>query len=162
MTTATIAPDRLQALERANETRRARAQLKRRIGAGQLSAAQVILDCPPEAQRWPVAGLLACQRHWGSATCSKFLTRNQISEAKRIGELTERQRRLLAAQLAQCGRGEARFPQPIGSAYAGGVVESCEVSVRHNLANVTASGSLIARTRGGALSPTRMCLARSV
>jgi hypothetical protein len=100
MTTATIAPDQLQALERANETRRARAQLKRRIGAGQLTAAQVILDCPPEAQRWPVAGLLACQRYWGTAKCSMFLTRNQISEAKPIGELTERQRRLLASQLA--------------------------------------------------------------
>ncbi len=140
--TATIAsqPDRLLALERANEIRRARAQLKRRIGAGHLSAAQVILDCPPEARRWPVAALLACQRHWGSTTCCKFLARNQISEAKRIGELTERQRRLLPAQLAQCGHGEARFPQPIGSAHASGVVGSCEVSVRHNVANVAATG----------------------
>ena len=136
MTTATIAPDRLQALERANETRRARAQLKRRIGAGQLTAAQVILDCPPAAQRWPVAGLLACQRHWGSATSSKFLTRNQISEAKPIGELTERQRRLLAAQLAQCSHDQASFPPSVGSVRTGGVIERGDVSVRHNLANV--------------------------
>ena len=58
---ATIAspPDRLLALERANEIRRARAQLKRRIGAGHLSAAEVIVDCPVEARRWPVAELLA-------------------------------------------------------------------------------------------------------
>ena len=103
-------PDRLLALERANDIRRARAQLKRRIAVGHLSAAQVILECPPEARRWPVAGLLACQRHWGSTTCSKFLARNQISEAKRIGELTERQRRLLAAQLAQCRHDQAEFP----------------------------------------------------
>ena len=95
-------PDRLLALERANEIRRARAQLKRRIGAGHLSAAQVIIVCPLEARRWPVAALLACQRHWGSTTCRKFLARNQISETKRIGELTERQRHLLAAQLMQC------------------------------------------------------------
>ena len=99
--TATIAPlpNRLLALERANEIRRARAQLKRRIGARDLSAAEVILDCPVEAGRWPVAELLASQRHWGSVKCSKFLAQNRISEVKPIGELTERQRRLLAAQL---------------------------------------------------------------
>ena len=99
--TATIAsaPDRLLALERANEIRRARAQLKRRIGAGHLSAAEVIVDCPVEARRWPVAQLLASQRHWGAAKCSKCLAHNRISEVKPIGELTERQRHLLAAQL---------------------------------------------------------------
>jgi len=99
--TATIAPlpDRLLALERANEIRRARAQLKRRIGGGQLSAAEVILDPPVEAGKWPVTELLASQRHWGDAKCSKFLARNRISEAKPVGDLTERQRQLLASQL---------------------------------------------------------------
>ena len=99
--TVTIAalPDRLVALERANEIRCARARLKRRIGAGQLSVAEVILDCPVEAGRWPVAQLLASQRYWGGAKCSKFLAHNRISEVKPVGELTERQRRLLAAQL---------------------------------------------------------------
>jgi hypothetical protein len=89
----------VRALERANEIRRARAQLKRRIGAGHMSAAEVLLDCPVEASTWPVADLLASQRDWGNATSSKFLARNRISEGKPIGELTERQRRLLAAQL---------------------------------------------------------------
>jgi len=131
--------DRLQALERANEIRRARARLKRRIGAGQLTAAQVILECPPEAQRWPVAGLLACQQHWGKTTCNKFLARNQISETKRIGELTERQRRVLAAELAQRSRGQASVPQPISSASTGVVVERGDVSARHNLADVATS-----------------------
>jgi len=98
---ATIAPppERLLALERANKIRRARAQLKQRIGTGQLSTAQVILDCPIEVRSWPVAQLLASQRHWGNAKCRKFLAHNRISEVKPIGELTERQRRLLAAQL---------------------------------------------------------------
>jgi hypothetical protein len=99
--TATIVPlpDRLVALERANEIRRARAQLKRRIGAGQLSVAEVILDPPVEAGRWPVAKLLASQRQWGAAKCRRFLAHNRISEVKPVGELTERQRRVLAAQL---------------------------------------------------------------
>lgn len=137
--TITSQPDRLLVLERANEIRRARAQLKQRIGAGHLSAAQVMLECPPEAQRWPVVALLACQRHWGSATCSKFLARNEISEAKRIGELTDRQRRLLAAQLAHGGQSQASFPQPIRSGRTGGSAQCHDVSVRHNLANVAAS-----------------------
>jgi hypothetical protein len=50
---------RLEALERANEIGHARAELKRRIQAGERSAADVILDCPPEASRWPVEELLA-------------------------------------------------------------------------------------------------------
>jgi hypothetical protein len=106
--TATIGPEphRLLALERANEVRRARAQLKRRISAGRLSAAEVILDCPLEASTWPVAEQLVSQRRWGSAKCRKFLARYRISEVKPIGELTERQRHLLAAQLELCGQGQ--------------------------------------------------------
>jgi hypothetical protein len=38
-----------------------------------------------------VAQLLASQRHWGGAKCSKFLAHNRISEVK--------PRRLLAEQL---------------------------------------------------------------
>lgn len=98
-TTIAPAPDRRLALKRANEIRRARAQLKQQIRAGHLSAAQVILACPAEARRWPVAELLASQRHWGGAKCRAFLARNRISEVKPVGELTERQRHLLAAQL---------------------------------------------------------------
>jgi hypothetical protein len=93
--------ERMLALQRANEIRRARAQLKERIGAGHLSAAEVILDCPVEASRWPVAELLASQRQWGSARCHKFLIQHQINELKPIGDLTQRQRHLLAAQLTR-------------------------------------------------------------
>jgi hypothetical protein len=101
MHTATMPPDpqRLQALERANEVRLARAELKRRIAEGHVTAAEVILACPREAHRWPVSDLLLSQRRWGSTRCRKFLERNNISEIKPIGALTERQRRLLAGQL---------------------------------------------------------------
>jgi hypothetical protein len=105
---------RLLALQRANEIRSARAELKRRIGTGQLSAAEVILDCPVEASRWPVAELLASQGHWGKATARKFLARTQISELKPIGELTQRQRHLLAGQLKRCARAKSEFVEPDG------------------------------------------------
>jgi hypothetical protein len=92
-------PQRLRALERANEIRLARAGLKRRIAIGETSAAEVILSCPAEAISWPVGELLLSQRRWGSTRCRKFLFRNQVVETKPIGALTDRQRRVLASAL---------------------------------------------------------------
>ena len=100
--TTTSDPQRLRALEQANAVRLARAELKRRIARGEVSAAEVILGCPDEALKWTLAELLASQRRWGSTRCRKFLERNNISEIKPIGSLTERQRRLLAGQLQSC------------------------------------------------------------
>jgi hypothetical protein len=99
-------PQRMRALERANEVRLARAELKRRIANGDVSAADIILVCPWEASTWSVGDLLLSQRRWGSTRCRKFLMRNQINEKKQIGDLTDRQRRLLAEQLETCTSGE--------------------------------------------------------
>jgi hypothetical protein len=104
--TITSAPQRLRALGRANEVRLARADLKRRIAEGDLSAAEVILAPPREASSWALGELLTSQRRWGSTRCRKFLQRNQISETKPLGQLTERQRRVLAAQLGSRNPGE--------------------------------------------------------
>jgi hypothetical protein len=106
-TTATPPPDRLAALERANEIRRARAQLKAQLASGQRSAAEVILDPPLEAHTWPVMELLATQRHWGAAKARRLLAQNRISELKPIGELTGRQRCVLAADLKRQTRARA-------------------------------------------------------
>jgi hypothetical protein len=99
--TATVTPEahRFRALARANEIRTARAELKRRIALGESDAAEVILDPPLAAHRWPVGDLLVSQRGWGEARVRRFLMRNHISERKPIGELTERQRHMLAGQL---------------------------------------------------------------
>ena len=105
-TLTTPGPQRLRALERANEVRLARADLKRRIAVGEMSAAEVILACPGEVSSWSVGDLLMSQRRWGSTRCRKFLSRNRIIETKPIGALTERQRRMLASQLDTCVSGE--------------------------------------------------------
>jgi hypothetical protein len=97
--TRSAEPQRLRALERANEVRLARAELKRRIAEGDVTAAEVILDCPWEASSWNVGDLLMSQRRWGGARCRKLLSRAQVGEMKKIGTLTERQRRLLASSL---------------------------------------------------------------
>jgi len=95
-------PQRLRALERANQIRLARAALKRTIADGEVSAAEVILQCPDAAHSWPIGDLLMSQRRWGSTRCRKFLTRNNITETKPVGKLTERQRTLLATSLDAC------------------------------------------------------------
>jgi hypothetical protein len=95
-------PQRLRALEHANAVRLARAELKRRIADGEVTAAEVILECPDAARKWTVSELLMSQRRWGSTRCRKFLERNGVSEIKAIGSLTDRQRHLLAEQLDGC------------------------------------------------------------
>jgi hypothetical protein len=97
----TSEPQRLRALERANEIRLARAVIKRRIALGEVSAAEVILQCPEAADSWTVSELLMSQRRWGSTRCRKFLSHNRIVETKPIGKLTDRQRQLLASSLQQ-------------------------------------------------------------
>jgi hypothetical protein len=89
----------MRALERANEIRLARAELKRRIAEGSVSVAEVLFEPPQEALSWAIGDLLTSQRRWGSTRCRKFLSRHQISETKQVGALTERQRRVLATQL---------------------------------------------------------------
>lgn len=93
------APQHMQALQRANEVRLARAGLKRRVGEGTASVSGVILDCPWEAASMTVAELLLSQRRWGTTRCSKFLAQIGMPEAKTIGAMTERQRRALIAAM---------------------------------------------------------------
>jgi hypothetical protein len=100
--TATIAPagpQHMRALERANQVRLARAELKRRVAGGEINVAEVILNCPWEAHSMAVADLLMSQRRWGQTRCRKFLAQIPMSEQKTVGSMTERQRRTLAAML---------------------------------------------------------------
>ena len=109
--TATIAPARpqhLQALSRANQVRLARAGLKRRVGCGEISASDVILESPWEAESMTVADLLMSQRRWGLTRCRKVIGQIPISETKTIGSLTDRQRRALAVLLAPACAAQSR------------------------------------------------------
>lgn len=92
-------PQHLRALARANEVRLARAELKRRVAAGELTAADVVLECPWEAETMTVADLLMSQRRWGHTRCRKFLQSVPMSESKTVGSMTDRQRRMVAAML---------------------------------------------------------------
>jgi hypothetical protein len=99
---ATIAPGRpqhLRALARANEVRLARADLKRRVSDGEVSAAEVVLDMPWEVETMTVLELLMSQHRWGLTRCRKFLQCIPMSENKTIGTMTVRQRHAVADKL---------------------------------------------------------------
>jgi hypothetical protein len=104
-TIAPAGPQYMRALERANQVRLARAELKRRVATGELDVSEVILECPWEAESMAVADLLMSQRRWGQTRCRKFLSQLPMSEKKTIGSMTDRQRRTLAAMLDSSARG---------------------------------------------------------
>src|SRR3954466_1455104 len=91
------APQHLQALERANQVRLARAELKRRVAAGQVTTAEIVLACPPEAEGMAVSDLLMSQRRWGRTRCRKFLATIPLTENKTIGSMTDLQRHACSA-----------------------------------------------------------------
>jgi hypothetical protein len=100
------APQHLRALEQANRVRLARAELKRRVAAQATTVADVVLDCPWEAESMALSDLLMSQRRWGRARCRRVLLSLGLPENKQIGTLTDRQRRALAATLKE--RGDSR------------------------------------------------------
>jgi hypothetical protein len=97
------APQHMRALERANRVRLARAELKRLVADGEVSAAEIVLTSPWEAESMAIADLLMSQHRWGRTRCRRFLASIPMSETKTIGSMTDRQRRALSAQL----RGES-------------------------------------------------------
>ncbi len=113
-----IADDQTQqqllALRQANRVRVARAELKRRIATGELSVAEVVIDCPWEAASMEVGDLIRSQRRWGAARCRRLLVSVGLPENKQVGTLTDRQRKLLAAVLdsASAGRETASGKLP--------------------------------------------------
>jgi hypothetical protein len=92
----TGAPQHLQALQRANAVRLARAELKRLIADGECDAARVVLENPWEAESMTISDLLTSQRRWGHTRCRRFLQALPMSENKTIGTMTDRQRRAVA------------------------------------------------------------------
>ena len=109
---ATLLPQHMRALARANQVRLARAELKRRVAAEEEAVAEVIMRCPPEARSMAVADLLMSQRRWGQTRCRRFLSQIPMSEKKTVGSMTDRQRRTLAVMLTSAERGRAWSATP--------------------------------------------------
>lgn len=101
---AVQAPQHMQALARANRVRLARAELKRSIGRGEIDVAEVIRDCPWETESMTLSELLTSQRRWGRTRARKLLQAVALSENKRLGTLTPRQRAMLTTALSPRSR----------------------------------------------------------
>lgn len=98
-------PQHMRALERANIVRLARAERKREIGRGELTAAEAVRSMPWELETMTLAELLTSQRRWGRTRARKFLMPLSLNENKALGTLTPRQRRLLAHELEETSGG---------------------------------------------------------
>jgi hypothetical protein len=134
--TATI-PDRpcdhpqyMRALERANQVRLARAELKRKVAANQIDVADVIMDCPWEAESMAVGDLLMSQRRWGQTRCRKFLVQIPITEMKTIGSMTRRQRVALAELLRAATRASELGDAMETRDFSGAHEASCAMALR--------------------------------
>ena len=73
--------------------------MKRKIAAGDLSATEVVLNCPWQAHSMSISDLLMSQKRWGRTRCRRLLVSLGVPEEKQVGTLTERQRLALAAVL---------------------------------------------------------------
>jgi hypothetical protein len=90
----------MRALAQANRVRLARAELKRQVAEGEATVAEIVLECPWEAESMTISDLLLSQHRWGRTRCRRFLAAIPMIETKTVGSMTERQRRALAAHLA--------------------------------------------------------------
>jgi hypothetical protein len=103
----------MQALAHANRVRLARAALKREIGRGDAVAADIVRDCPWELNNMTLTELLTSQRRWGRTRARKFLVTLALSENKRLGTLTDRQRLMLATELDAKVAGRRSEHEPV-------------------------------------------------
>ena len=80
------------ALQKANEVRSARAQLKRELKAGRVQIQGILLDPPENLQTLKVSEVLLAVPKYGRVKVNALLTRCRISPSKTLGGLSERQR----------------------------------------------------------------------
>ena len=93
-------PDqRIDALNRANEVRTRRAQLKRDLKAGRVSIGTLLLDPPSWLETAKVLDMLLALPQIGRVKATKTLDSCRVSPSKTFGGLTDRQRAELAGRL---------------------------------------------------------------
>jgi hypothetical protein len=83
---------RKEALQRANQIRTRRAQLKRDLKAGRQPIHELLLQPPDYLQTAKVFDLLLAVPKYGRVKVNKILSQCRISPSKTLGGLSERQR----------------------------------------------------------------------
>ena len=90
---------RMEALQRANEVRVQRAELKRRLKDGSASIREILEDPPDYVLTAKVSEMLLAVPKYGQVKVNKILAQCRISPSKTIGGLSERQRGELVSYL---------------------------------------------------------------
>jgi hypothetical protein len=90
---------RMDALQRANDIRTRRAQLKRDLKGGRVSIHQLLGDPPEYLETAKVFDMLLAVPKYGRVKVNKVLQQCRISPSKTIGGLSERQRAELVSLL---------------------------------------------------------------
>ena len=90
---------RMDALNRANDIRSKRAQLKRDLKGGKANIQTLLLDPPEYVQTAKVLDMLMAVPKYGRVKTNRILNQCRISPSKTIGGLSERQRSELVSQL---------------------------------------------------------------
>lgn len=101
---ATITPprslaQRMDALQKANDIRTSRAQLKRDLKGGRVSIRAALLNPPEWTETMKVFDLLLAVPKLGRVKVNKILAQCRIAPSKTIGGLSGRQRSELTALL---------------------------------------------------------------
>ena len=89
----------MDALQRANEIRTKRAQLKRDLKGGRTSIHDLLSDPPDYLETAKVFDMLLAVPKYGRVKVNKILVQCRISPSKTIGGLSERQRTELVSML---------------------------------------------------------------
>ncbi|HEX8206138.1 MAG TPA: integration host factor, actinobacterial type [Solirubrobacteraceae bacterium] len=90
---------RMDALQRANQIRTRRAQLKRDLKAGRVSIQDLLKNPPEYLETAKVFDMLLAVPKYGRVKVNKILVTCRISPSKTIGGLSERQRNELVSLL---------------------------------------------------------------
>ena len=90
---------RMDALQRANQIRTRRAQLKRDLKAGRVSIHDLLRKPPDYLETAKVFDMLLAVPKYGRVKVNKILVTCRISPSKTIGGLSERQRNELVSYL---------------------------------------------------------------
>jgi hypothetical protein len=96
MTTIDREQQRLDALEKGNAVRVARAQDKKEIAAGKLSALPILVSPPSHWQNAKVLDLVLAMPRVGRSRATNWLEMAKVPASKSLGSLTPRQRHSLA------------------------------------------------------------------
>jgi hypothetical protein len=89
----------MEALQRANDIRSRRAQLKRDLKAGRQPIDELLLRPPDYVETAKVFDLLLAVPKYGRVKVNKILGQCRISPSKTIGGLSQRQRDELVAMM---------------------------------------------------------------